>query len=137
MPSHFSTIGFEVASEGDLRVLVDRIADRTETIAAEAGQYLKWAPATGEQLWLQLDRRGILLAVRPASVLSEAKTALTPGHRGAPQRVGPLPAVDGSAMLAPAGRIPAMVTLPVHRPESGAAVARVPTAALTVHEVTR
>ena len=65
MPSQFSAIGFTVASGEDLAALASRVADRAETIDAGAGQYLKWAPPSGEQLWLQVKHSGDAMGMTP------------------------------------------------------------------------
>src|SRR5947207_13876358 len=65
VPSQFSAIGFMVASPEDLAALASRVAERAETIDAGAGQYLKWAPPSGEQLWLQLRRNGDAMGMNP------------------------------------------------------------------------
>ena len=59
MPSQFSALGFSIASGEDLAALASTVSDRSDTIDAAAdGQYLKWAPPSGEQLWLQVRRNG-------------------------------------------------------------------------------
>ena len=65
MPSQFSAIGFEVTSGEDLAALASRVAQRAETIDAPDGQYLKWAPSSGEQLWLQVKRSGDAMGMNP------------------------------------------------------------------------
>jgi hypothetical protein len=65
MPSQFSTLGFDVRSGEDLAALASRVADRATTIDVEAGHYLKWAPPSGEQLWLQLTRKGDAMGMTP------------------------------------------------------------------------
>lgn len=65
MPSQFSSIGFHVSSGEDLAGLASRVADRADTIDAPDGQYLKWAPPSGEQLWLQLKRSGDAMGMNP------------------------------------------------------------------------
>lgn len=65
MPSQFSAIGFSVTSGEDLAALASRVADKAETINVQAGQYLKWAPPTGEQLWLQVKRNGDAMGMNP------------------------------------------------------------------------
>lgn len=65
VPSQFSSIGFTVSSGEDLAALASRVAERADTIDAAAGQYLKWAPASGEQLWLQVKRNGDALGMNP------------------------------------------------------------------------
>ena len=58
MPSQFSTIGFRVSSGEDLAALASRVADQAERISTPPGEYLKWAPPSGEQLWLQITPDG-------------------------------------------------------------------------------
>ena len=65
MPSQFSAIGFTVSSPEDLAALASQVAERAETIDANDGQYLKWAPPSGEQLWLQLKRSGDAMGMNP------------------------------------------------------------------------
>ena len=65
MPSQFSAIGFTVSSGEDLAALASRVADRAETVDAREGQYLKWAPPSGEQLWLQVKRSGDAMGMNP------------------------------------------------------------------------
>lgn len=65
MPSQFSAIGFQVASPEDLAALASRVAERADTIDADGGQYLKWAPRSGEQLWLQVRRNGDAMGMNP------------------------------------------------------------------------
>jgi hypothetical protein len=65
MPSQFSTLGFDVKSGEDLAALASRLADRASIIDVEAGHYLKWAPPTGEQLWLQITRSGDAMGMTP------------------------------------------------------------------------
>lgn len=65
MPSQFSAIGFSVSSGEDLAALASRVAERADTINANAGDYLKWAPSSGEQLWLQLKKSGDAMGMNP------------------------------------------------------------------------
>ena len=65
MPSQFSAIGFTVSSAEDLAALASRVAERADTINASAGQYLKWAPPSGEQLWLQVKYSGDAMGMNP------------------------------------------------------------------------
>jgi len=58
MPSQFSTIGFTITSGEDLAALASSVADRAERISTPVGEYLKWAPPSGEQLWLQITPGG-------------------------------------------------------------------------------
>lgn len=65
MPSQFSAIGFTISSGEDLAALASRVAERADTIDAREGQYLKWAPPSGEQLWLQVKRTGDAMGMNP------------------------------------------------------------------------
>jgi hypothetical protein len=65
VPSQFSSIGFRVSTGEDLAELASSVADRADTIDAAEGQYLKWAPPTGEQLWLQVKRSGDAMGMNP------------------------------------------------------------------------
>jgi hypothetical protein len=65
VPSQFSAIGFAVSSGEDLAALASRVAERADTIDVQAGQYLKWAPPSGEQLWLQVKRNGDAMGMNP------------------------------------------------------------------------
>ena len=65
MPSQFSAIGFTVSSGEDLAALASRVAERADTINATAGDYLRWAPPSGEQLWLQLKKSGDAMGMNP------------------------------------------------------------------------
>ncbi len=58
MPSQFSAVGFSITSGEDLAALASRVAGEAERIATPAGEYLKWAPPSGEQLWLQITNDG-------------------------------------------------------------------------------
>jgi hypothetical protein len=65
VPSQFSAIGFAVSSGEDLAALASRVAERADTVNARAGQYLKWAPPSGEQLWLQVKHNGDAMGMNP------------------------------------------------------------------------
>lgn len=65
MPSQFSALGFSVTSGEDLAALASQVADRAATINARDGQYLKWAPPSGEQLWLQVKHTGDAMGMNP------------------------------------------------------------------------
>jgi hypothetical protein len=58
MPSQFSSIGFTVSSGEDLAALASQVADKAERVSTGPGEYLKWAPPSGEQLWLQITHQG-------------------------------------------------------------------------------
>jgi len=58
MPSQFSSVGFRVRTGEDLAALATEVADKAERVSTEPGEYLKWAPPSGEQLWLQVTPDG-------------------------------------------------------------------------------
>src|SRR6187455_3813203 len=58
MPSQFSTIGFSITSGEDLAALASQVAGKADRISTPPGEYLKWAPPSGEQLWLQITPEG-------------------------------------------------------------------------------
>ena len=64
MPSQFSTIGFSITSGEDLAALASHVADKAERISTPPGDYLKWAPPSGEQLWLQISPEGVVQGAR-------------------------------------------------------------------------
>ncbi len=65
MPSQFSAIGFDATSGEELAALASRVAERADSIFVDGGEYLRWAPASGEQLWLQLKRNGDAMGMNP------------------------------------------------------------------------
>ena len=65
MPSQFSAIGFRVTSGEELSALASRVAPESETIKVGGGEYLKWAPPSGEQLWLQVSPKGDAMGMNP------------------------------------------------------------------------
>jgi hypothetical protein len=65
MPSQFSSIGFAVSSGEDLAALASQVADKAERIVTGQGEYLRWAPASGEQLWLQITSKGDAMGMNP------------------------------------------------------------------------
>jgi hypothetical protein len=66
MPSQFSTIGFSITSGEDLAALASHVADKAERISTPPGDYLKWAPPSGEQLWLQISPDGDAMGMSAA-----------------------------------------------------------------------
>lgn len=65
MPSQFSAVGFRVSTGEDLSALAGRVAGEAETIKVAGGEYLKWAPPSGEQLWLQVSPKGDGMGMNP------------------------------------------------------------------------
>jgi hypothetical protein len=65
MPSQFSAIGFSVTTGEELAALASRVAGESEKIRLGPGDYLKWAPPSGEQLWLQISSEGDAMGMNP------------------------------------------------------------------------
>jgi hypothetical protein len=65
MPSQFSALGFHVTSGEELASLASSVADKADKISARAGQYLRWGPPSGEQLWLQVTPNGDAMGMNP------------------------------------------------------------------------
>lgn len=65
MPSQFSAIGFQVTSGEDLAALASSVADRAERIRVREGEYLRWTPPSGEELWLQVTPSGDAMGMNP------------------------------------------------------------------------
>jgi len=65
MPNLYRSIGFPVETVDELEQLLGRVAPRATEIRVRRGKYLCWAPGSGEELWLQVDRRKQVFAVNP------------------------------------------------------------------------
>ena len=65
MPSQFSAIGFQVTTGEDLASLASSVAGKADKVPARGGQYLCWAPPSGEQLWLQVKPNGDAMGMNP------------------------------------------------------------------------
>jgi hypothetical protein len=65
MPSHFSTIGFDLRDQEDFVALANRVGSAAETIACANGRYLCWNRGRGEELWLQVDHEDTLIGMNP------------------------------------------------------------------------
>jgi hypothetical protein len=52
--SHFAAIGFPVASGDDFIALAEEAGAIATPVPATLGDYLRWSPTTGEELWLQV-----------------------------------------------------------------------------------
>jgi hypothetical protein len=65
MPSQFSALGFSITSGEDLAAVASRVAGDAERISTPPGEYLKWAPPSGEQLWLQVSPKGDAMGMTP------------------------------------------------------------------------
>lgn len=65
MATHFGAIGFPVATREDAERIAEQVRSQASETPVEAGMYLRWAPGSGEELWLRLDRRGKLTGLTP------------------------------------------------------------------------
>lgn len=65
MASPFSSIGFPITTMQEAGEIANRIADQTTRINVKNGTYLRWAPGSGEELWLLRNRRGALIGLNP------------------------------------------------------------------------
>lgn len=65
MPSHFSALGFPVNSGDDFVTLAEEVSSIADPLPATAGDYLRWSPPSGEELWLQVDPEHRLLGMNP------------------------------------------------------------------------
>jgi len=81
MPSQFSTIGFSITSGEDLAALASEVADKADRISTPPGEYLKWAPPSGEQLWLSALEAGAIGSV--SSVALDGGDAVIAGYTSA------------------------------------------------------
>ncbi len=66
MPSHFSThLGFLSRARRTWSTSAQQISGQAQALPVKRGQYLRWTGAGGEELWLQLDESGDLIATNP------------------------------------------------------------------------
>lgn len=65
MPSHLSTLGFDIQTQEGFVALAQQVAAHAEVIPARVGQYLRWVGGSGEELWLQIDENGDFVGMNP------------------------------------------------------------------------
>jgi hypothetical protein len=65
MPSHLSTIGFDVPTQESLVRLLEQLLPASTRIKARGGHYRLWRGRSGEEMWIQLDRAGDVVGVAP------------------------------------------------------------------------
>jgi len=65
MPSHFSDIGFAIASQDGVADLVMRAAQKGRRFRSTSGDYIYWSPGAGIELWVQTDRDGKIIDCSP------------------------------------------------------------------------
>lgn len=65
MSSHFSAIGFEVKTNEDVRLLVERGFREGKSFPSRNGRYVQWQAGSGTELWLALDHDDSLITMHP------------------------------------------------------------------------
>ena len=63
--SHFSDIGFQVRTEQDLQQMVENASKHARRVPASTGSYAVYSDKSGAELWVQLERRNIIIGVNP------------------------------------------------------------------------
>ena len=54
MPNHFLAIGFAVRDQDELDELATRVIEHGETVRVGPGEYHRWAPGGGPEVWVQV-----------------------------------------------------------------------------------
>lgn len=57
MPNHFEAIGFAVRDEDDVNALASRIIREGLRIRVPGGEYYRWTPGGGPEVWMQVTGR--------------------------------------------------------------------------------
>jgi hypothetical protein len=65
MASHFSDIGFEIESTDQILALGRALPASTPRIETEAGDYFRWSPGGGAELWFQRSPDETLIGMNP------------------------------------------------------------------------
>jgi hypothetical protein len=65
MASHFSDIGFEIGSTDEILALARALPTGTPRIGTAAGDYLRWSPGGGAELWFQRSPEQQLIGMNP------------------------------------------------------------------------
>lgn len=65
MPSHFSDIGFEIASSVEILQYAKTLPPGTPIISTPAGDYVRWAAGGGAELWFERSPEGALVGMNP------------------------------------------------------------------------
>ena len=77
----------------DLAALASQVADKADRVATGPGEYLAWAPPSGEQLWLQISHSGDAMGMNPHFA---GKSAIRVGVEARVTRPSQTP-LDGTA----------------------------------------
>lgn len=65
MVNHFSSIGFDINTDGDLRGLINEAISAGESVASPHGRYLRWGLGKGIELWVGVDKGESVAAAHP------------------------------------------------------------------------
>jgi hypothetical protein len=65
LPSHFSDIGFEIASSGEILKYSRTLPAGTPIYSTAAGDYVRWAAGGGAELWFERSPEGALVGMNP------------------------------------------------------------------------
>ena len=112
MASHFSSLGFAVAAEGDLFALAQRLGPDAEPTDTPAGSYFRWADPSGAEVWLQTSADGEQFFGAVPHLGGDATVTVTVEYRVPP--AGEASPLDG-AVRGVAGGTPVMFDVPDFR----------------------
>jgi hypothetical protein len=65
MPSHFSSIGFDVTSMETFGQMVEKILPAAVPIQTSRGTYHRWTSKSGAEVWVQVNRRSEVIEAHP------------------------------------------------------------------------
>jgi len=65
VPSHFSDIGFEIASSAEILQYAKSLPAGTPVISTAVGDYVRWAAGGGAELWFERSPEGSLVGMNP------------------------------------------------------------------------
>jgi hypothetical protein len=78
MPSHWSTIGFDVNSLDEFDKLVREVGPHSKEIKVENGFYYHWHDVSGAELWIQINQDQKLIGMNPHFAgQSQVRVAIT------------------------------------------------------------
>lgn len=126
MPSHFSDIGFEIASSEEILQYARSLPPGTPVISTPDGDYLRWAAGGGAELWFERGLQGDLVGMNPHFDTQVRTRVRLTGRQPDPAYaldgafhlwLDPLPVgPDGDAEI---GASPLVVDLPDYRTNDG------------------
>jgi len=65
VPSHFSAIGFEIASSAEILQYAKSLPAGTPVISTAVGDYVRWVAGGGAELWFERSPEGSLVGMNP------------------------------------------------------------------------